>query len=88
MKKLEKRKEQILKETEKKYLSEVIRPYDINCICKKRESITENYEFIIIKLNGELMNNEIIKLPYFKKGTMYKGMEIDKEYTLKELGLE
>ena len=33
--------------------------------------------------------NEIedINLPYFEAHTMYKNMEIDKEYTLKELGL-
>ena len=29
-----------------------------------------------------------VDLPYFKKGTMYKNMEVHKEYTLKELGLE
>ena len=28
-----------------------------------------------------------IKLPCFKKGTMYQGMEEDKRYTIKELGL-
>ena len=33
------------------------------------------------------LNDEAISLPYFKKGTMYKGMELYKEYTLKELGL-
>lgn len=80
-------KEQILNETEKKYLSEVIRPYNINYICKKIEKITKDYEFIVIDIKGELMNGEQIMLPYFKKNTMYIGMEIDKEYTLKELGI-
>ena len=26
-------------------------------------------------------------LPYFEDGTMYKGMKLDKAYTLEELGL-
>ena len=30
---------------------------------------------------------ETFDLPCFKKGTMYKGMEEYKEYTLEELGL-
>lgn len=29
----------------------------------------------------------IFSLPFFEKGTMYKGMETDKRYTLEELGL-
>ncbi len=29
----------------------------------------------------------LITLPSVKKGTMYKGLDLDKEYTLKELGL-
>jgi len=33
------------------------------------------------------MNNGIISFPNFKKGTMYKGMEVYKEYSLEELGL-
>lgn len=31
--------------------------------------------------------SEVLPLPYFKKGTMYKNMENNKRYSLKELGL-
>lgn len=34
------------------------------------------------------LGNDDIALPFFKKETMYKGMKADKEYTLKELGLD
>lgn len=71
----------ILDEAEKKYLSAVIRPWR-----DKVENIEKNRhdkgEFIMMELKGETMS-----LPYFKANTMYKGMELNKEYTLDELGL-
>lgn len=72
---------EILDEEEKEYLSAVIRPFKdrIEFIAKRR--MFDDY--ICIGLN-----DEAISLPYFKKGTMYKGMELYKEYTLKELGLD
>lgn len=33
------------------------------------------------------LTHDVITLPRFMKGTMYKGMKADKEYTLEELGL-
>lgn len=38
--------------------------------------------------NDNLIIEDNPDLPLFKKGKMYKGMKLDKEYTLKELGLE
>lgn len=75
------RKEEILDETEKKYLASIIKPFrnKVESIRKK----ASNKEFISIELKDEAS----IDFPYFKKGTMYKGMKEDKEYTLKELGL-
>ena len=75
----------ILDQEEKKYLSAVIKPFrkKIRCISKV-ESFGKNpkeYIFIAIK------KDDIAMLPKFEKGTMYKGMETDKEYTLEELGL-
>lgn len=71
---------EILDEKEKEYLSAVIRPFKdrIEFIAKRK--MFDDY--ICIGLN-----DEAISLPYFKKGTMYKGMELYKKYTLKELGL-
>jgi len=33
------------------------------------------------------LENGVVSFPYFEKDTMYKGMEGNKQYTLKELGL-
>lgn len=75
------RKEEILDETEKRYLANVIRPFR-NKVEGIRKELS-NKEFISIELKDEAS----INFPYFKKGTMYKGMKKDKKYTLKELGL-
>lgn len=40
------------------------------------------------KLAEWVKRNDIIYLPLFEKNTMYKGMRLDKEYSLKELGLD
>ena len=77
-------KEPILDKKEKEYLSAVIKPFKIRCITKS-ETISDLSEFITICLDND--EDEHITLPYFKKGTMYKGMKPDKNYTLKELGL-
>lgn len=73
----------ILTEKEKAYLSSVIKPFINNVMSiRKRRSITNEEEFISIKLKRDFFS-----LPFFEEDTMYKGMECDKEYTLKELGL-
>ena len=74
---------EVLDAKEKEYLSAVIRPFKGKVDYIKKFDITGK-EFICIYLK----NNEDIDFPYFKKGTMYKGMKLDKRYTLKELGLD
>lgn len=77
-------KEPILDDVEKEYLSDVIRPFR-----KKVETIskfqnwnnTQQYIYIALK------SQHYCTLPSFPKGTMYKGMETQREYTLEELGL-
>lgn len=78
------RKEEILDETEKKYLTEVIRPFRkrIQFIQKKKE-ITEINPYIRIVCE----DNDKLVFPYITDNSMYKGMEVNKKYTLKELGL-
>lgn len=77
------RKKEILDEAEKKYLSQVIRPFrkKVKCIELKYYDSERIYMKIYLK------ENDAMSLPNFKKGTMYKDMELDREYTLKELGL-
>lgn len=78
-------KELILDEAERRYLSGVIRPFkdEVTDIIKYKSYDFENKEYIVIHCN----QSETTMFPYFDKGTMYKGMELDKEYTLEELGL-
>ncbi|MDD6369156.1 hypothetical protein [Galactobacillus timonensis] len=81
-------KEPILDEAERNYLSAVIRPFrdDVRGI-RKMQSIyrlpDDGKEYIKICMRSD----EEINLPYFRKGTMYKGMELGRKYTLEELGL-
>ena len=75
---------QILDEEEKKYLSAVIKPFrDRITYISKEQTLGETKERIIIKYD----NDSRTALPFFEKGKKYIGMEIDNEYTLKELGL-
>lgn len=76
-------KPQILTEKENAYLSAIIKPFrkDVNSITKQENN--EGYEWLRIMVE----DNKPIVLPGFEKGTMYKGMEEGRKYTLEELGL-
>ena len=76
---------QILNEKEKEYLSAVIKPFrdEILYIVKHNALVEDiDYQYISIGLSEPNMN-----FPTFRKGTMYKGMKLNKEYTLEDLGL-
>lgn len=77
-------KEPILDEVEREYLKAVIRPFrnKIDTISKFR-TWDDSSQYIYI----EMKDTHIGTLPVFPKGTMYKGMKENKNYTLKELGL-
>lgn len=74
----------ILDDVEKRYLSAVIRPFRkrVDSIMKISDPLGYEKEYIFIKLDEDSFS-----LPYFKTGTMYQGMELEKVYTLEELGL-
>ena len=76
-------REPILDDVEKRYLSDVIKPFRnrVEHICKR--SLYRDKEYICIELD----NNDTSLLPNFKENTMYKGMKVGKGYTLEELGL-
>ena len=74
---------QILDEEEKEYLEAVCKPFKENIINIDKHQNNKLYAWIDI----HLICDEIISFPYFKEGKYYKGMELNKEYTLKELGL-
>lgn len=72
---------EILDETERKYLSSVIKPFRNKVeYVKKKDLIDE--EFIEFELEDERFD-----FPCFKKGSMYKGMIAENTYSLEELGL-
>lgn len=75
-------KEPVLDEVERKYLSDVIKPFG------------HRVSYIVKRLNGRgyyiaiVVNNfDVMILPYFTRNTMYKGMTVDRKYKLKELGV-
>lgn len=74
---------EILDEAEKRYLKAVIRPFkDKIKNISKIICFGKGY-YLFLELDDDTMC-----LPNFKKGTMYNGMEENKKYTLKELGLD
>lgn len=77
-------KPQILDDVEKAYLSAIINPLrnEVKCIEKLNPSCLKGKQYLRIELTDDYFT-----LPIFAKGTMYKGMEVDKKYTLEELGL-
>ena len=81
---LEEAKEPILDDVEKEYLSAVIKPFRkmIAYIVKAQDFDGGKQCIRIILQNGDGMY-----FPYFDDDEMYKGMEVNKEYSLKELGL-
>lgn len=79
---LEEYKEQILDDVEKRYLRGVIRPFKTMVVFIKKTCNCGGFKWIEIAVKG----NRTIALPGFKN-EMYKGMELEKEYTLEELGL-
>ena len=78
----------ILTKEEKEYLSAVIKPFRDRIIyIKKREVNQDEYIRVFLNYYAGEGEDEVILLPSFKKGTMYKGMKIEEEYTLEELEL-
>ena len=81
---LEEAKEPVLDEVEKAYLSAVIKPFRkmIVYIVKAQDFDDGKQCIRIILQNGDGMH-----FPYLDDDAMYKGMEVNKEYSLEELGL-
>lgn len=79
----------ILDDVEKSYLRSVIKPFRgrVNYIYKT--SCGEKAYFIRIVVRSTILQRGLDSMffPVFAKDTMYKGMKLNKAYTLKELGL-
>ena len=73
----------LLTKEEKEYLEGVIKPFkDIVEYIAKSE-IDNNLEYLCIDIKDDYH----LCFPNFLKNKYYKGLEIEKKYTLKELGL-
>lgn len=71
---------------EREYLKFVFRPFASHIAYVKKISV-DNSEYIWVYIwNGG--NATSMTFPGFEKGTMFKGMNLKKMYTLKELGIE
>lgn len=84
----------ILSEKEKEYLKSIIKPFKdkVEYIEKKINTNCTGRSFYYITIATKSVANdniiEITALPYFNlESKMYNGMELNEEYTLKELGL-
>lgn len=74
---------EILDKEEKEYLSAVIKPFrNKNLVISKRRYEWGKEEYIVIGFDAEAL-----VFPNFEEDTMYKGMELERKYTLGELGL-
>ena len=76
-------KEQILDNVERKYLSEVIKPFRKEVATISKFNAFDGSQYIYIEMKDRRGSN----LPTFPKGTMYKGMIDGMHYSLKELRL-
>lgn len=77
---------------EKEYLTAVLKPYkrfENTLFVVKRERLwRDNKEYLVIKAEDGNGDYDLdLVFPDFKKGTKYAGLEPNKKYSLKELGL-
>lgn len=83
--------ESILDDAERRYLSAVIRPFrnKIKHLAKHGGDYHDYYyEYITVMYYvDQVLTTYSFGLPIFPEGTMYKGMKLNSEYTLEELGL-
>ena len=77
----------VLDDIEKEYLSYVIKPFRNSVkYFYKFTCANGDYEAIVAKIEAYGYCDSL-NFPKFKKGSMYKGMELIKEYSLEELDL-
>ena len=79
----------LLTEKEKAYLSAVLKPYkDRVKNIVLYGSLLDGYVYLTVCITSKAKDYvDSMQFPYFEKGTMYVGMEIEKNYTPSELGL-
>lgn len=76
----------VLDAAETKYLAGVIRPFKDFIVAVWKKQTDFDLEHITIQYR-DFDKVSIMVFPDFEAGTMYKGMELGRKYTLEELGL-
>ena len=77
------RDSELLTPKEREYLKLVFKPFASNIMYVQKKIRSDNTEYIVARTY-----KDSIIFPYFTKGKMYKGMKLEVNYTLKELGIE
>lgn len=77
---------------EREYLTAVLKPYkryeNTLFVVKRERLYRDNKEYLVIRVSDEKGNIDLdFVFPDFKKGTKYAGLELNKKYSLKELGI-
>lgn len=80
---LEECKEPILTDSEREYLSAVIKPFRKNVMDVVKTQYSGGKQSIRIRI----CVGDYVELPLFNNNTMYKGIDVGKYYTPEELGL-
>ena len=81
-------KASILDKREHNYLRAVCKPYKVEYIRKTETGRGSQFIQIVVKPSVYRGLTENWLFPFFKKDTMYKGMEVDKNYTIQDLELD
>ena len=71
----------ILTDKEREYLAAVIEPYRDDVVCIMKSNVLE-YPRVYVHLK-----HDVFGLPWFNKDEKYKGMELEREYSLEDLEL-
>lgn len=80
-------KKPILDDIERRYLSNIIKPFRDRVVSIIKYDDYDRCEYIVIKYRNINGYTGRMYFPAFEKDTMYKGMKANKKYTLEELGL-
>ena len=78
----------ILNKQEHDYLRAVCKSEKVKYIKKTETESGKQFIQIMVKSNFYYCTTARCSFPYFTKGTMYKGMEVDKHYTIEDLELD
>ena len=76
-----------LTQEEKEFLSAVIKPFKNRVEYIHKYKVNDDYERLYIKVSDDESNDECIMFPKFKMGTMYKGMERVRRYSIEDLNI-